>query len=93
MENKMRVKTVQGNWVEGKFGRFEFWAKVYAEPSDFGINGGRVSKLEVGDSFYINYDRGWDCGEEFTNIWVPLVKELEQFAQSQSFIDDLKTAI
>lgn len=38
-------------------------AKVYDEGSKYGVNGGRVSKLQVcsGDSSCVcNYDRGWD---------------------------------
>jgi hypothetical protein len=37
--------------------KYKFKAKVYQVPSSFGIDGGRVSKLEVGG--IINYDRGW----------------------------------
>ena len=40
----------------------EFWAKHYEEGSDFGINGGKISKLTVkykGETL-LNYDRGWD---------------------------------
>ena len=36
--------------------------KVYDEPSHFGINEGRISKLEIraGKEIIANYDRGWD---------------------------------
>lgn len=39
-----------------------FWAKVYEEKSEFGINGGKISKLMLkqnGEVVY-NYDRGED---------------------------------
>lgn len=39
-----------------------YWVKHYDEPSEFGINGGRISKLmiKVNDKVTANYDRGWD---------------------------------
>lgn len=42
---------------------YTYWAKVYEEGSIYGIDEGRISKLEVRDSegrMVINYDRGWD---------------------------------
>lgn len=45
--------------------RYDFEAKVYYEPSDNGINGGRISKLFVKDADpdmvfeVIGYDREW----------------------------------
>lgn len=54
-----------GPWVEGRIVTmkgYEFQAKVYNEPSQHGIDGGKISKLEVrkdGD-IVMNYDRGWD---------------------------------
>lgn len=51
------------NWVEGRVGNLTFEAKLYDEPSIFGIDKGRVSKLTIynqcGD-WIVNYDRGWD---------------------------------
>lgn len=51
-------------WEEGWIGPYRYEAKVYNNPSKYGINGGRVSKLTVidTDSFLIvcKYDRGWD---------------------------------
>lgn len=57
-------------WREGTIGiptdectkRFHYQAKVYETGSEFGIDGGRISKLWVEmDGFtVINYDRGWD---------------------------------
>lgn len=36
--------------------------KVYDEPSEFGINHGKISKLQLKQNGKIvaNYDRGWD---------------------------------
>ncbi len=59
-----------GNWVSGRLGGYRFEAKVFAEPSEFGIptprfeGGGNISKLHVSrdglDVFC--YDRGEDVG-------------------------------
>ena len=39
-----------------------FWAKVYDEGSEYGINEGRISKLsiKVDGVTTLSYDRGWD---------------------------------
>ncbi|WP_035790413.1 DUF7678 domain-containing protein [Butyrivibrio sp. FC2001] len=39
-----------------------WWAKVYDEGSEYGINGGRISKLsiKIGGKTTLSYDRGWD---------------------------------
>lgn len=51
------------NWVTGKVNGYYFEAKVYDEPSHYGINGGRVSKLWMRDvatrEVVCAYDRGW----------------------------------
>ena len=41
---------------------FHYWAKVYDEGSEYGIDGGRVSKLTMkrDGKVVCNYDRGWD---------------------------------
>lgn len=41
---------------------YRFWVKHYEEPSSFGINEGRISKLTIKrDGVEVcNYDRGWD---------------------------------
>jgi hypothetical protein len=49
-------------WQTGKIGCFTYQAKVYDAPSVYGINEGRVSKLELrlNGAVVANYDRGWD---------------------------------
>ena len=53
-------------WREGalkvKNSSFHYWAKVYDECSEYGIDGGRVSKLMIkrGGEIVCNYDRCWD---------------------------------
>ncbi|MGI6735951.1 MAG: DUF7678 domain-containing protein [Anaerovoracaceae bacterium] len=44
-----------------------YWVKHFDEPSEeYGINGGRISKLtiKVNGEFTLNYDRGWDIEPE-----------------------------
>jgi hypothetical protein len=55
-------------WISGEFTingcNFRYDAKVFEEGSQFGINNGRISKLEIWDKdtneVVVNYDRGWD---------------------------------
>ena len=50
-------------WTEGKINGYEYWIKHFDEGSEFGINGGRISKLAIRDQkgrWVVNYDRGWD---------------------------------
>ena len=39
-----------------------YWAKVYDEGSEYGINEGRISKLtiKIDGQTVVSYDRGWD---------------------------------
>ncbi len=39
-----------------------YWVKAYEEGSEFGIDGGRISKLtiKINGQTVVNYDRGWD---------------------------------
>ena len=45
---------VGGSW-------FHYWLKVYDEPSCYGIDEGRISKLRIERKGMVvcNYDRGW----------------------------------
>ena len=80
------------NWVKGTVtvddgSEFVFDAKVYDEPSCFGIEtdrfprGGNISKLCVsraGDRYssqVLNYDRGWDEGCEDSPLDTPIGEE------------------
>lgn len=53
-------------WQEGSLkvynSIFHYWMKVYEEPSMFGIDGGKISKLMLkrDGKVVCNYDRGWD---------------------------------
>ncbi|RYE18738.1 MAG: hypothetical protein EOP45_13685 [Sphingobacteriaceae bacterium] len=82
------MKIGEGNWIYGIYKKLYFFtAKVYNGGSRFGINQGRVSKLEVkrfsqmwykdipwnevGETLY-NYDRGEDLDH-------PIGAEIAQF--------------
>ena len=53
-------------WKEGTIligGKgYRYWVKQYDEGSQYGIDGGRISKLMIKRSgeTVCNYDRGWD---------------------------------
>jgi len=57
-------------WSEGIIacpmtgGKYKYWVKHFEEGSQFGIDGGKISKLTIRkvDSTrdLCNYDRGWD---------------------------------
>lgn len=47
---------------DGSYKAVHYWIKVFEEGSQFGINGGRISKLslKMDGEWVANYDRGWD---------------------------------
>lgn len=53
-------------WKEGSLkvynSIFHYWMKVFDVPSQFGIDGGRISKLMLkrNGEIVCNYDRSWD---------------------------------
>ena len=59
-------------WSNGRIGDFEFWVKHYEGGSEFGIDGGQVSKLlirRVGETNdLLAYDRGWDIRSEDAEV-------------------------
>ena len=78
---EIKGRRSNSNWTHGTVtvddgSEFDFEAKVYDEPSQFGIetgrfpSGGNISKLVVsyaGDRYLpqvLTYDRGWDDEEE-----------------------------
>ena len=90
---KIKGHRAHSNWVKGVVtiddgSEFDFSAKVYDEPSCFGIetdrfpNGGNISKLGVysanglyDDPQVLNYDRGWDDGQEDNPLDSPIGEE------------------
>ena len=49
-------------WKKGFLCGYYFEAKVYEMPSEYGVEGGRISKLYIRKDGKVacNYDRGWD---------------------------------
>lgn len=83
----------KSGWISGVIsGRF-FEAKVYNEPSTFGINNGRTSKLSIGKSSMrnknenyfeqldYNYDRGLDFSTIDDKLLTKIVNWLENLPQ------------
>ena len=62
MSNLWKTGTVGIPAGGGKYAACRYWMKRYPEGSEYGINGGRISKLtmEIEDRRVCNYDRGWD---------------------------------
>lgn len=60
--------------------RFSYEVKCFDEPSKFGINGGRISKLYIksGDDIEAMYDREWVVmpkDDTVMNIFLNLLKD------------------
>lgn len=79
-------------WKEGvigvplgndKYTGVRYQAKVYDLPSEYGINGGRISKLQlregIDDKIVANYDRGWDVKPKTEAAEIALAILLESF--------------
>lgn len=50
-------------WKDGTENGYYWQIKVFEKGSEFGIDGGKISKLFIRDSdrnVLANYDRGWD---------------------------------
>ena len=72
---KIMAMGQQNCWMSGTIeGGYEWEAKVYKEPSEFGIGGGRVSKLYIWPAgqgrapALVSYDRGWDKEPETPEV-------------------------
>lgn len=69
-QKPMHVEIIKGDpdkdfYIHGTINSmdgYRFTAKVYDLPSHFGIDGGKISKLQInhGDRIAAQYDRGWD---------------------------------
>ena len=59
--NRREAQILTGNWIEGLKNGFEYSIKTYDSPSDYGINCGKISKLDIRKNGEIlaGYDRGW----------------------------------
>lgn len=66
-------------WKDGIINGYLFEAKFYEEPSEYGIDEGRISKLAISKTGKIlcSYERGWDIrpeGEEVKAVYQEIVK-------------------
>ena len=65
-------------WKEGSIrlhdSIFHYWMKQYDEGSEYGIDGGRISKLMIKceGRTVCNYDRGWDVKPTGENAKIAL---------------------
>ena len=52
----------QGPWTKGTVDSFDFYIKHFDTGSEYGIDGGKISKLEIrkDEKILACYDRGWD---------------------------------
>ena len=61
----------EGAWTYGRIGGFDFEVKHFDQPSVFGIDEGRISKLWIASRVsyrtVASYDRGWDKLPRFDN--------------------------
>lgn len=49
-------------WSQGTENGYEYWVKHYENGSEFGIDGGRISKLQINrdGQAVVSYERGWE---------------------------------
>ena len=62
-EGSLRVHdSLYHYWMKVYDSIFHYWVKHYEEGSQYGIEGGRISKmmLKRNGKIVLNYDRGWD---------------------------------
>lgn len=68
-------------WTKGTIDGFDYCIKHYEEGSIYGINEGRISKLEMrkGGCIVANYDRGWDIEPKGKTVLSTYEKLLAKF--------------
>jgi hypothetical protein len=49
-------------WRHGEVDGYQWDGKIYDEPSQYGIDNGRISKITIkkDGNIVVHYDRGWD---------------------------------
>lgn len=84
LAERLRPFHYQGNnWYIGTIENYNISAKVYSQPSQYGIDSGRISKLNITDyegNTIANYDRGWDVipKEEYKDLYEKVMGSLER---------------
>lgn len=79
LQNYFIDKRKTTGWASGKIGGFAFEAKIYDEPSEYGINNGRISKLllkQDGKEVF-SFDRGLDHSSLPDSIVTEVTEALE----------------
>ncbi len=63
-QHEIAITRIIRNWIIGTIDGLEFEAKVYDIPSEFGIDNGKVCKLDVyrdrDNGEIVAYERGWE---------------------------------
>ena len=74
-------------WSEGIIacpetgGKYKYWVKHYEEGSQYGIDGGKISKMSIRkyseSRDLCNYDRGWDVepADEVKTVYDILIQK------------------
>lgn len=81
-------------WQEGAMKiqgfKVRYQAKVYDTGSEYGINGGRISKLLMKQDKKVvaAYDRGWDMEPSTPEAQIALQILLEEYGQDAEEDDD-----
>ena len=86
---RISAESIGGAWIDGIIDDYRFQAKVYDTGSRYGINKGRVSKLEIWgrqsggvSRSIVRYDRGWDkkpATDEHKELLEAVLGYLEEF--------------
>ena len=68
-------------WTQLIINGFKVTLKHFEEPSEYGINGGRISKLDIrkNNKCLLNFDRGWDIKPTDKDSIAIFNKVLKQF--------------
>ena len=66
---------------DGSYSACKYWVKHYEEGSEWGIDEGRISKLEIriNGKITANYDRGWDIEPEDETTQTALAILLKEY--------------
>ena len=76
---KLEIIRRREQYVSFVYGSYTGNAKVFDEPSDYGINNGRISMLEIsGKRANYQYDRGTVFGQCSSKVIREIVKALEK---------------
>ena len=68
-------------WIKGTINGFDYFVKHYKEGSIFGVNEGRISKLEIRKDLktLVNFDRAWDVEPKESEMIVAYEKLIEMY--------------